>query len=67
MNIQITTRDLSDLDAPPTVMIIDDTQPFQQKWFTRHWWWAVRTNHSVTMHPTTDAVTFVDRREVAQP
>lgn len=63
MHIQITTRDLSNLDEPPTVMIIDDMEPFQQKWFVKHWWWAMRTNRTITMTPTTDAVTFVDRRE----
>ena len=63
MNIEITTRDLSNLDEPPTNMIIDDTVKFQQQWFIRHWWWAMRTNRSVTMHPTDEPVTFVDRRK----
>jgi hypothetical protein len=64
MHVQITTRDLSNLDEPPTIMIINDKEPFQQKWFTRHWWWAMRTNHSITMHPTNEPITFVDHREV---
>jgi hypothetical protein len=65
MHIQITTRDLSNMDEPPSVMIIDATVPFQQKWFAKHWWWAMCTNHTITMTPTTDPVTFVDRRTSA--
>lgn len=47
----------------PSIMIIDDENQYQRKWFEKHVWWAMRTNHTITLEPTKDGVTFVDRRK----
>lgn len=62
MNVRIITRDLVNPDAPPQQMVIDYDDRFQRKWLAKHTLWALRTKHSITSYPTTDAVTFEDRR-----
>ena len=62
MNIKIITRENENPDNPPQVMIIDDADTYQNRWLMKHMWWAMRTNHTVTVFPTDKAVTFEDRR-----
>jgi hypothetical protein len=61
MNVEVVTRDSKNPDAPPSIMIIDDTNISAGKWLRNHMWWAMRTNHSVTCYPTDKAVTWIDK------
>lgn len=61
-HIEVTTRDLNDLDAPPQSMVINDKNKLHMYWLEKHLFWAVRTGKVVRIEGTNKAVTFIDRK-----
>lgn len=61
MNVRVVTRNLSNPDEPPHTVVIDDEQKNHRIWLSKHAFWAMRTNRSVTSYATDDAVTYIDK------
>lgn len=61
MNVLVTTRNLSDLDEAPNTVVINDEEKSHRIWLSKHCFWAMRSNRSVTSSPTDKPVSFVDK------
>jgi hypothetical protein len=54
LRVELVTRDLADLDKPPTINKVDWVKRREKNWAINHIHWAINNNRTVTISASDD-------------